>query len=57
MRECFRAKKLGNFSKKHDWNRASNVVIKRYKEEVDEAVLFEATISNLNIKIIPVVEY
>lgn len=41
MRECFRAQKLGNFSLKSDWKYASNVVLKKYIEDVDKSVLFE----------------
>lgn len=41
MRECYRAQKLGNFSLKSDWKYASNVVLKKYIEDVDKSVLFE----------------
>jgi len=41
MRECFRAKKLGNFSMNPKWHTASSVVLKRYKESVDTPTLFE----------------
>ncbi|XP_078693061.1 eukaryotic elongation factor 2 kinase-like isoform X2 [Branchiostoma floridae x Branchiostoma belcheri] len=41
MRECFRLKKLSNFSRSLDWNRASNYVAKRYIEKVDRDVYFE----------------
>ena len=41
MRECYRAQKLGNFSMKSDWKYASNVVLKKYIEDVDKSVLFE----------------
>ncbi|XP_065113840.1 eukaryotic elongation factor 2 kinase isoform X3 [Paramisgurnus dabryanus] len=41
MRECFRAKKLSNFSHSHNWKSASNYVAKRYMETVDREVYFE----------------
>ena len=41
MRECYRAQKLGNFSLKSNWKYASNVVLKKYIEDVDKSVLFE----------------
>ncbi|XP_066292010.1 eukaryotic elongation factor 2 kinase-like isoform X2 [Branchiostoma lanceolatum] len=41
MRECFRLKKLSNFSRSLDWNRASNYVAKRYIEKVERDVYFE----------------
>ena len=41
MRGCYRAQKLGNFSLKSDWKYASNVVLKKYIEDVDKSVLFE----------------
>ncbi|XP_056325088.1 eukaryotic elongation factor 2 kinase isoform X2 [Danio aesculapii] len=41
MRECFRAKKLSNFSHSHNWKSASNYVAKRYMETVDRSVYFE----------------
>ena len=41
MRECYRAQKLGNFSLKSDWKYSSNVVLKKYIEDVDKSVLFE----------------
>ncbi|KAK4475333.1 hypothetical protein MN116_002398 [Schistosoma mekongi] len=41
MRECFRAKKLSNFSHSSDWSYASNHVAKRYIEKVDTHVYFD----------------
>ncbi|XP_076856168.1 eukaryotic elongation factor 2 kinase isoform X2 [Brachyhypopomus gauderio] len=41
MRECFRAKKLSNFSHSSKWKSASNYVAKRYMESVDRDVYFE----------------
>ncbi|XP_029135615.2 eukaryotic elongation factor 2 kinase isoform X2 [Labrus bergylta] len=41
MRECFRTKKLSNFSHSSNWKSASNYVAKRYMEEVDRGVYFE----------------
>uniref|UniRef100_A0A3P9N8F5 Eukaryotic elongation factor 2 kinase n=1 Tax=Poecilia reticulata TaxID=8081 RepID=A0A3P9N8F5_POERE len=41
MRECFRAKKLSNFSHSSNWKSASNYVAKRYMETVDREVYFE----------------
>ncbi|XP_036936604.1 eukaryotic elongation factor 2 kinase isoform X2 [Acanthopagrus latus] len=41
MRECFRTKKLSNFSHSSNWKSASNYVAKRYMESVDRSVYFE----------------
>ncbi|XP_053094797.1 eukaryotic elongation factor 2 kinase isoform X7 [Pangasianodon hypophthalmus] len=41
MRECFRTKKLSNFSHSNNWKSASNYVAKRYMETVDRDVYFE----------------
>lgn len=41
MRECFRLKKLSNFSHSHNWKTASNYVAKRYMEDVDRQVYLE----------------
>lgn len=41
MRECFRSKKLSNFSHSSNWKSASNYVAKRYMETVDREVYFE----------------
>ncbi|XP_042560694.1 eukaryotic elongation factor 2 kinase isoform X3 [Clupea harengus] len=41
MRECFRTKKLSNFSHSSKWTAASNYVAKRYMEPVDRDVYFE----------------
>uniref|UniRef100_A0AAV2LJU3 Eukaryotic elongation factor 2 kinase n=1 Tax=Knipowitschia caucasica TaxID=637954 RepID=A0AAV2LJU3_KNICA len=41
MRECFRTKKLSNFSHSSNWKSASNYVAKRYMEPVDRDVYFE----------------
>uniref|UniRef100_A0A3B3I0C9 Eukaryotic elongation factor 2 kinase n=1 Tax=Oryzias latipes TaxID=8090 RepID=A0A3B3I0C9_ORYLA len=41
MRECFRSKKLSNFSHSSNWKSASNYVAKRYMQEVDRDVYFE----------------
>ncbi|KAG5854348.1 hypothetical protein ANANG_G00036880 [Anguilla anguilla] len=41
MRECFRTKKLSNFSHSSKWTAASNYVAKRYIEPVDREVYLE----------------
>ncbi|KAM7381372.1 hypothetical protein PAMA_012287 [Pampus argenteus] len=41
MRECFRTKKLSNFSHSSNWKSASNYVAKRYMETVDNSVYLE----------------
>ncbi|XP_051530145.1 eukaryotic elongation factor 2 kinase isoform X2 [Myxocyprinus asiaticus] len=41
MRECYRAKKLSNFSHSSKWKSASNYVAKSYMETVDREVYFE----------------
>lgn len=41
MRECFRTKKLSNFSHSSNWKSASNYVAKSYMEPVDRNVYFE----------------
>ncbi|KAK5851068.1 hypothetical protein PBY51_001893 [Eleginops maclovinus] len=41
MRECFRTKKLSNFSHSSNWKSASNYVSKQYMETVDRDVYFE----------------
>ncbi|KAL2078200.1 hypothetical protein ACEWY4_025885 [Coilia grayii] len=41
MRECYRTKKLSNFSHSSNWKSASNYVTKRYMETVDRDVYFE----------------
>ncbi|KAG8433097.1 hypothetical protein GDO86_017397 [Hymenochirus boettgeri] len=41
MRECYRTKKLSNFSHKQQWKSAYNYVAKRYLETVDREVYFE----------------
>lgn len=41
MRECYRSKKLSNFSHSSNWKSASNYVAKRYMETVDRNVYFE----------------
>ncbi|XP_034564369.1 eukaryotic elongation factor 2 kinase isoform X2 [Notolabrus celidotus] len=41
MRECFRTKKLSNFSHSSNWKSASNYVTKRYMETVKRNVYFE----------------
>uniref|UniRef100_A0A8B9K7L5 Eukaryotic elongation factor 2 kinase n=1 Tax=Astyanax mexicanus TaxID=7994 RepID=A0A8B9K7L5_ASTMX len=41
MRECYRTKKLSNFSHSSNWKSASNYVAKRYMETVDRDVYFE----------------
>ncbi|CBY34062.1 unnamed protein product [Oikopleura dioica] len=51
MRECYRAQKLGNFSMKSDWKYASNVVLKKYIEDVDKSVLFEDITLQMESKI------
>ena len=51
MRECYRAQKLGNFSLKADWKYASNVVLKKYIEEVEKSVLFEDVTLQMEAKL------
>lgn len=51
MRECFRAKKMGNFSMKNNWAYASNVVLKRYLDEVDTTVLFDDVVLQMEAKL------
>uniref|UniRef100_A0AAR2L637 Eukaryotic elongation factor 2 kinase n=1 Tax=Pygocentrus nattereri TaxID=42514 RepID=A0AAR2L637_PYGNA len=41
MRECYRAKKLSNFSHSSNWKSASNYVAKQYMETVGRDVYFE----------------
>ncbi|GAB1598956.1 eukaryotic elongation factor 2 kinase-like [Argonauta hians] len=41
MRQCFRLKKLSNFTHHDDWKHAQNYVAKSYLEEVDRSVYFE----------------
>ncbi|XP_073503695.1 eukaryotic elongation factor 2 kinase isoform X2 [Phyllobates terribilis] len=41
MRECYRTKKLSNFSHNQQWKSAYNYVAKRYLETVDRDVYFE----------------
>ncbi|XP_062270007.1 eukaryotic elongation factor 2 kinase isoform X4 [Platichthys flesus] len=41
MRECFRTKKLSNFSHSSNWKSASNYVAKSYMESVERKVYFE----------------
>ncbi|KAM9426817.1 eukaryotic elongation factor 2 kinase isoform 1-T2 [Pholidichthys leucotaenia] len=41
MRECFRAKKLSNFSHSSNWKSASNYVAKQYMETVGRNVYFD----------------
>ncbi|KAM4623369.1 eukaryotic elongation factor 2 kinase isoform 2-T2 [Polymixia lowei] len=41
MRECYRTKKLSNFSNSSNWKSASNYVAKSYMETVDRDVYFE----------------
>jgi len=42
MRECFRIKKLSNFSKNSEWGRdCNNYVAKRYMESVERQVYFD----------------
>ncbi|XP_072311829.1 eukaryotic elongation factor 2 kinase isoform X3 [Eucyclogobius newberryi] len=41
MRECFRTKKLSNFSHSSNWKSASNYVAKRYMEPVKREVYLE----------------
>ncbi|TRY68486.1 hypothetical protein TCAL_01380 [Tigriopus californicus] len=42
MRECFRLKKLSNFSHNMDWDRNSNnYVVKRYMQPVDKETYFD----------------
>ncbi|XP_048408179.2 eukaryotic elongation factor 2 kinase isoform X2 [Stegostoma tigrinum] len=41
MRECYRTKKLSNFTRHQQWKSASNYVAKRYLDSVDREVYFE----------------
>ncbi|KAM4697540.1 eukaryotic elongation factor 2 kinase [Rhinophrynus dorsalis] len=41
MRECYRTKKLSNFTHKQQWKSAYNYVAKRYLETVERDVYFE----------------
>lgn len=41
MRQCFRLKKLSNFTHSDDWKHAQNYVAKRYFEDVSRDVYFE----------------
>ena len=42
MRECFRMKKLSNFSHSNDWGRDSNnYVAKRYMDQTDRDIHFQ----------------
>uniref|UniRef100_UPI0035901CF5 eukaryotic elongation factor 2 kinase n=1 Tax=Myxine glutinosa TaxID=7769 RepID=UPI0035901CF5 len=41
MRECYRMKKLSNFTRHQQWNAASNYVAKRYIEKVSRETYFE----------------
>ncbi|XP_043567346.1 eukaryotic elongation factor 2 kinase isoform X3 [Chiloscyllium plagiosum] len=41
MRECYRTKKLSNFTRHQQWNSASNYVAKCYLDSVDREVYFE----------------
>ncbi|XP_078096692.1 eukaryotic elongation factor 2 kinase isoform X2 [Mustelus asterias] len=41
MRECYRTKKLSNFTRHQQWKSASNYVAKRYIDSVDRNVYFE----------------
>ncbi|XP_078274165.1 eukaryotic elongation factor 2 kinase isoform X1 [Rhinoraja longicauda] len=41
MRECYRTKKLSNFTRHQQWKSASNYVAKRYIDSVDREVYFE----------------
>ena len=42
MRECFRLKKLSNFSHSNDWGRDSNnYVAKRYMDSTDRDIHFQ----------------
>ena len=42
MRECFRMKKLSNFSHSNDWGRDSNnYVAKRYMDHTDREIHFQ----------------
>ncbi|VDM97157.1 unnamed protein product [Thelazia callipaeda] len=41
MRECYRLKKLGSFSRNDDWAHAQNFVAKKYITSVNKEVLFE----------------
>ncbi|KAA3677515.1 elongation factor 2 kinase [Paragonimus westermani] len=41
MRECFRVKKLSNFTQSDDWSHAANFVAKRYIDQVEPRVYFD----------------
>lgn len=51
MRECFRTKKLSNFSHRQNWKTASNYVAKRYIETVNREVYFEDVQLQLEAKL------
>ncbi|KAF7232244.1 hypothetical protein EG68_09451 [Paragonimus skrjabini miyazakii] len=41
MRECFRVKKLSNFTQSEEWSHAANFVAKRYIDHVEPRVYFD----------------
>eukprot|EP00095_Tigriopus_kingsejongensis_P008623 maker-scaffold503_size153465-snap-gene-0.13 protein:Tk08623 transcript:maker-scaffold503_size153465-snap-gene-0.13-mRNA-1 annotation:"hypothetical protein CAPTEDRAFT_175610" len=52
MRECFRLKKLSNFSRSQDWDRDSNnFVVKSYMEPVDNETYFDDVRLQLDAKL------
>ncbi|TNN68451.1 Eukaryotic elongation factor 2 kinase [Liparis tanakae] len=51
MRECFRTKKVSNFSHNNNWKIASNYVSKRYMETVDRTVYFEDVTLQMEAKL------
>ncbi|XP_022095508.1 eukaryotic elongation factor 2 kinase-like isoform X2 [Acanthaster planci] len=53
MRECFRLKKLSNFTRqrRHDWKHAGNFVAKRYMETVDREIYFQDVRLQMDAKI------
>ncbi|XP_071815012.1 eukaryotic elongation factor 2 kinase-like [Apostichopus japonicus] len=51
MRECYRMKKLSNFSKSSDWIHAGNFVAKLYMEEVDRDIYFQDVKLQMDAKV------
>ncbi|KAM6898777.1 eukaryotic elongation factor 2 kinase isoform 1-T1 [Lycodopsis pacificus] len=51
MRECFRTKKLSNFSHSSNWKSAFNYVSKSYMETVDRSVYFEDVTLQMEAKL------
>ncbi|XP_046856694.1 eukaryotic elongation factor 2 kinase-like [Xenia sp. Carnegie-2017] len=51
MRECFRMKKLSNFTKTRNWKHAGNHVAKRYINEVDRKTYFDDVVLQMDAKL------